>query len=145
MTGPFFVDTNVLVYARDAGEAQKQARARDWLTFLWQTHQGRLSTQVLQEYYQVVTRRLRPGLAADTARGDVRDLAVWQPVAADLPLLERAWVAESRFQLSWWDALIVGAAQQLGCRYLLSEDLQDGQDLDGVIVANPFKREVPAP
>lgn len=144
MTGPFFVDTYLLVYSRDASEAEKQSHAHTWMNYLWQTHQGRISVQVLQEYYQVVTRRLRPGLEASKARDDIRDLAAWQPIAVDLPLLERAWVAESRFKLSWRDALIVGAAQQLGCRFLLSEDLQDGQDLDGVVVANPFKREVPS-
>lgn len=143
MTGPYFVDTNVLVYARDASEPKKQLQARNWLTFLWQTHQGRLSIQVLQEYYQVVTRRLRPGLDPDTARDDIRDLMAWQPKILDLPVLEQAWIAEARFQLSWWDALIVGAAQQLGCRFLLSEDLQDGQDLDGLIIANPFTQTAP--
>jgi predicted nucleic acid-binding protein len=145
MTGPYFVDTNILVYARDKGEADKGSRARDWLGFLWQAHQGRISVQVLQEYYQVVTRRLSPGLSREIARKDIRDLMAWQPAVANARLLENAWIAEERFQLSWWDALIVAAAQQLGCRYLLTEDLQAGQDLDRVTVLNPFATEVPAP
>ena len=91
----------------------------------------------------MVTRRLRPGLDPSSARDDIRDLMTWQPKILDLPVLELAWVAEARYQLSWWDALIVGAAQRLGCRYLLSEDLQNGQDLDGVVVANPFTQPVP--
>ena len=143
MTGPYFVDTNVLVYTRDASEPKKRSQAYDWLTFLWQTRQGRLNMQVMQKYYQVVTRRLCPGLDPGSARDDIRDLMIWQPKILDLPVLELAWVAEARYQLSWWDALIVGAAQRLGCRYLLSEDLQNGQDLDGVVVANPFTQPVP--
>ena len=143
MTGPFFVDTNILVYARDESESEKQPQARQWLEFLWKTHQGRISTQVLQEYYQVVTRRLRPGLQRDIAREDIRDLMSWRPIAVDRQVMEQAWAAEDRFQLSWWDALIVGAARQLRCRYLLTEDLQDGQDLNGLTIVDPFNNSIP--
>jgi len=143
MTGPFFVDTNILVYARDESESEKQPQARQWLEFLWKTHQGRISTQVLQEYYQVVTRRLRPGLQRDIAREDIRDLMSWRPIAVDRQVMEQAWAAEDRFQLSWWDALIVGAARQLRCRYLLTEDLQDGQDLNGLTIVDPFNNPIP--
>ncbi len=143
MTGPFFVDTNILVYARDESESEKQPQARQWLEFLWKTHQGRISTQVLQEYYQVVTRRLRPGLQRDIAREDIRDLMIWRPIAVDRQVMEQAWAAEDRFQLSWWDALIVGAARQLRCRYLLTEDLQDGQDLNGLTIVDPFNNPIP--
>ena len=138
-----FVDTNVLVYARDESESEKQPQARAWLEFLWKTHKGRISMQVVQEYYQVMTRRLRPGLQSDIAREDIRDLMIWRPVAVDRQVVEQAWLAEDRFQLSWWDALVVGAARQLGCRYLLTEDLQDGQDLDGLTVVDPFNNPVP--
>ena len=106
MTGPFFVDTNILVYARDESESEKQPQARQWLEFLWKTHQGRISTQVLQEYYQMVTRRLRPGLQRDIAREDIRDLMSWRPIAVDRQVMEQAWAEEDRFQLSWPDALI---------------------------------------
>ena len=143
MTGPFFVDTNILVYARDESESEKQPQARQWLEFLWKTHQGRISTQVLQEYYQVVTRRLRPGLQRDIAREDIRDLMSWRPIAVDRQVMEQAWAAEDRFQLSWWDTLIVGAARQLRCRYLLTEDLQDGLDLNGLTIVDPFNNPIP--
>ena len=144
MTGAYFVDTNVLVYARDSSEARKQPIARAWIEHLWRTRQARVSMQVLQEYYQVVTRRLTPGLPRETARSDIRDLLAWRPITLDAGVLERAWVAEDRFKLSWWDALIVGAAQQSGCRFLLTEDLQPGQDLGGVTAVNPFETEIPA-
>ena len=143
MTGLFFVDTNILVYARDNSEPEKQPLAREWLEHLWKTQQGRISMQVLQEYYQVVTRRLQPGLKRSIAHEDIRDLMAWSPVAIDRQMLEHAWAAEERFRLSWWDALIVGAARQAGCRYLLSEDLQNGQDLDGLTIVDPFHTPVP--
>ena len=143
MTGLFFVDTNILVYARDKSESEKQPLAAEWLEHLWKTQQGRISMQVLQEYYQLVTGRLQPGLKRDIAREDIRDLMAWSPVSVDRQVLEQAWVAEEQFRLSWWDALIVGAAQQAGCRYLLSEDLQNGQDLDGLTIVDPFHTPVP--
>ena len=138
MTAPIFVDTNVLVYARDAAAGAKQQRASDWMAFVWRTGRGRLSVQVLQELYVTLTRKLRPGLTPDEARVEVRTLLAWQPVATDAGILERAWGLQDRFQLSWWDALIVASALATGSHYLLTEDLQDGQDLDGMLVVNPF-------
>ncbi len=76
----FFVDTNVLVYARDASESEKQPQAADWMNYLWRSQAGRLSTQVLNEYYVTVTRKLSPGTAVEDARRDIRNLVAWQPV-----------------------------------------------------------------
>jgi predicted nucleic acid-binding protein len=136
---PIFVDTNVLLYARDASEPDRQPRAREWLDLLWRERSGRLSLQVLTEYYQAVTRKLRPGLDRETARADVRDLSAWRPVRVDETVMEDAWRLEDRYGLSIWDALVVASARAAGCRHLLTEDLQHGQDLDGVIVVNPFR------
>lgn len=133
-----FVDTNVLVYARDSSEPDKQPRARDWLERLWRTRRGRLSAQVLHEYYATVTRKLSPGLSADRAREDVRDLKSWRPVALTPDLTEEAWDLEDRFSLSFWDALIAAAARRADCRYLLTEDLQDGQEIGEMSVISPF-------
>lgn len=144
MTATYFVDTNVLVYARDPGEIDKHPVAVDWLQYLWQTRTGRLSVQVLQEYYQVVTRRLQPGRPRDLARADVRDLELWNPQTINAAVLEKAWSVEDRYGFSWWDALIIGAAQHVRCRYLLSEDLQHGQELEGLTVLNPFETPVPS-
>ena len=143
MTELYFVDTNILVYSRDASEPEKNPIALEWLEFLWRTQRGRLSTQVLQEYYQVVTRKLAPGLSREAAREDVSDLTTWRPQTTDRLVLERAWTVEDRFGLSWWDSLIVAAAQRLGATHLLTEDLQAGQDFDGLSVINPF--ETPPP
>ena len=139
MTGPVFVDTNVLVYARDASEPDKQQRANGWMSELWASRRGRLSYQVLTEFYVTTTRKLRPGLEPAEAESDVRALTAWNPVAIDLRVFEAAWQAQALFSLSWWDALIVAAAQVSRCRYLLTEDLHAGQDLAGVRVVSPFE------
>jgi predicted nucleic acid-binding protein len=136
-----FVDTNVLVYSRDASEPAKQPAAERWLRLLWATRSGRLSSQVLNEYYSVVTEKLRPGLGRDEARADVRNLMSWAPVPTDGPVVEGAWTVQDRYGLSWWDALVVSAAQVAGCAWLLTEDLQHGQTLDGVTVVDPFLTE----
>lgn len=141
---PVFVDTNVLVYGRDESEPDKQPVAARWLGYLWKSGEGRLSVQVLQEYYVTVTRKLRPGLPAGQARSDVRDLHSWRPVQIDGALLEIAWANQDRFDVSFWDALIVAAAQEAGCETLLTEDLSAGMDLDGVVVVNPFTSEPPS-
>jgi len=144
MTAPVFVDTNVLVYARDAGAGQKQAAAHRWMEELWRSRQGRLSFQVLQEFYVTVTAKLKPALALEAARRDVGGLATWRPVPLDLAVIEGGWLVQDRFGLSFWDALIVSSAQAAECGYLLSEDFQDGQDFGGVRVVSPFGTRQPA-
>ena len=138
---PVFVDTNVLVYARDSADSEKHLRAREWMRELWERRAGRLSVQVLYEYYVTVTRKLTPGLPVDQARRDVRDLSQWQPLALDASIVERAWAEQDSHDLSFWDALVVAAAKRTGCEHLLSEDLQHGQDLGGIAVVSPFLRE----
>lgn len=133
-----FVDTNVLLYADDGADPVRQGRAREWLRSLWVRRQGRLSVQVLNEYYANATRKLRPPMPAGDARAEVRRYQHWKPWALDHQTVETAWAVESRFGLSWWDSLIVAAAQQQGCRYLLSEDMQHGQRFDSVQILNPF-------
>lgn len=142
MTGTVFVDTNVLVYARDGAEPEKQRAAARWMAELWATRRGRLSVQVLQEYYVTATRKLDPPRSRDSARADVVALHAWGPVPVDLVVLERAWALEGKYGFSWWDAQILGAALAARCTWLLTEDLQDGQDVEGLRVVNPFVHEV---
>jgi predicted nucleic acid-binding protein len=120
MLATIFVDTNVLVYRRDAGQGEKQARAEAWMERLWAGRNGRLSYQVLQEFYVTVTSKLSPGLDPESARNDVRSLLAWHPVTVDAGVVESAWVIQDRYGLSWSDALIVAAAQVADCRFLLS-------------------------
>ena len=138
MTAPVFVDTNVIVYRFDTADPRKQPRAADWFTLLWNRRSGRVSFQVLQEAYAVLTRKLKPAMAAADAQRIVRGLAAWQPVTLDLRIPERAWLLQERHLLSWWDALIVAAAQTCGCKVLLTEDLQHGYAFDDIRVVNPF-------
>ena len=138
MTGPVFVDTNVLVYRHDSADAAKQTRAESWITCIAELRAGRLSFQVLQELYATLTRKLQPNLERQEAREIVELLASWNPLAIDLPLIKRAWDLQDRYSLSWWDALIVAAAQASDCRVLLTEDLQHGQRFGTVRAVDPF-------
>ena len=138
---PVFVDTNVLVYARDTSDPGKHRTALDWMTGLWESGTGRLSIQVLQEYYVTVTRKLRPALSRIAARADVRDLLAWDPVPIGEGLISAAWAIEDRFALSFWDALVVGAATESDCPHLLTEDLQHGMRIGDVTVVSPFRAE----
>ncbi len=138
MSAVCFVDSNLLVYSRDAGEPEKQPRAREWLAHLWTDRSGRLSTQVLNEYYVTVTSKLKPGLSLREAWEDVESLFAWRPLPVDVHVMQQGQRVQHRFGFSWWDSLIVAAAQIAGSTYLLTENLQDGQVLDGVVVLNPF-------
>jgi predicted nucleic acid-binding protein len=93
---------------------------------------------VLQEFFVIVTRK---SMSREDARAEVRDLLAWMPVAVDAFTLEQGRKMQDRYQLSFWDALIVAAAVQVSCGYLLTEDPREGQDLDGVIVVNPFRTD----
>jgi predicted nucleic acid-binding protein len=138
MTDAVFVDANVLVYERDSDQADKRARAAAWMEHLWRRRRGRLSTQVLNEFYVTVTQRLARPMAPEAARMVVRNLFTWHPVPLDRLVIEGAFSLQDRFRLSYRDALEVSAAQVAGCRYLLTEDLQDGQTFDAVQAVDPF-------
>ncbi|HEY0553778.1 MAG TPA: PIN domain-containing protein [Thermoanaerobaculia bacterium] len=138
MNAPVFVDTNVLLYRHDKFKPEKQQAAETWLAHLWQTRSGRVSTQVLQEFYLNATQKLKPGLDRKAARQEVMDLSVWHPIPVDFQVIAEAWDLQDRYQLSFWDSLIAAAARLAGCRFLLTEDLQHDQDLNGVRVLSPF-------
>lgn len=145
MSARVFVDTNVLLYAHDASEPAKQPRARVWLEHLWREMAGRTSMLVLSEYYFSVTRKLDPGLRPDAAWDDVTTYFAWRPYPVDVPLLGRARQIEQRYRLSWWDSMIIGAAQLQDCTLLLTEDLQDGAAYGEVTVRSPFTLDVREP
>jgi predicted nucleic acid-binding protein len=106
---------------------------------LWDTRSGAISYQVLEERYVTVTRKLKPGLSVKPARENIRLFAAWQPVVTDSRAIEHAWTIQDQNSLSWWEALIVGAAQVTGCRYLLSGDLRDCGKIGDLLLINPFK------
>jgi len=134
----FFVDTNVLLYEIDASEPKKRSQAHSWIDMLWEENSGALSWQVLHEFYMNATRKLRS--SASHARSVVELFTQWQPVDTTYALIQRGWYWTDTAQLSYWDALIVAAAERRGCQWLLSEDFQAGQKLGSITVVNPFGR-----
>lgn len=137
MTRAFF-DTNVLVYLFDSDEPEKKARAQECFEEAAATDRIVLSTQVLQEFYWVVTRKLATPLPPEVAEERVRDLSRLSLVQVSATTILAA-VARSRCMgFSFWDALILEAALAGGADRLLTEDLQHGQDVDGLRVENPF-------
>lgn len=145
MIGPCFVDANVFVYTRDPRDGAKQARAAEWIAQLWRERSGRTSMQVLSEYYAVATRKLPSRIAPGLAWEDVSRYFAWAPHPVDEAVLRRAREIEQRGHLSWWDSMVVAAAQLQDCVLLLSEDFQDGAVFGGVTVRSPFTLDVREP
>ncbi len=138
MSALVFVDTNVHLYTKDARDSAKQIRANEWLTWCWTQRAGRISTQVLNEYYNNAITKFKVVVAVEKAREQVRMLRLWQPPHLDTYTVDGAWAMQDKYKLSYWDALIMSSAQQQGCSYLLSEDMQHLQTYDTVQVINPF-------
>lgn len=131
-----FLDTNVLVYADDLDAGDKRERAQTLLAEILAAGDGVLSTQVLQEFYSISTRKL--GVDPTIARRKVELLAEMDLVRIDLDLILAAIDLSRLHSFSFWDGLIVRAAATAGCGVLLTEDLQHGQIVDGVRIENPF-------
>ena len=132
-----FVDTNILVYAFDPSLGQKHLRARSLCVELLDGDQLCLSTQVLQELYVTLTRKA--GIASDTALTVLDDLSQWPVFTIDYPAIRHAARIAQDNQLSFWDALLLSAANRLGAPILLTEDLNHGQTVAGVRIQNPFR------
>jgi predicted nucleic acid-binding protein len=138
----FLVDTNILIYSEDGSDPVKRDQALDWLSVLWKRGSGRVSRQVLNEFYVNVTRKLRRPMSPSEARAEVRRYEVWQPWPIDHATVETAWAIESRYGLHYWDSLIVASAQHMGCRYILSENMAHQQQYGEVTVIDPFRSSV---
>jgi predicted nucleic acid-binding protein len=145
MTDAVFVDTNILIYARDSGQRRKQLLAMECLKTLWHQRAGRTSMQVLSECYVTMTRKLNPSMNKDDAWDYVQALMSWNPQPIDRDVVEGAREIERRYRTSWWDALIVSAAQTQHCKTLLSEDFQNGMVFGQLKVQNPFAEPVGEP
>ncbi len=140
MNARVFVDSNVLIYAHDIDAGEKRERASGVLETLWESRMGVLSTQVLQEFYVNVTRKIPTPLERTTAREILRHYRSWQTERIDPADVLRASEIEEAHGLNFWDALIVVAAAKGGAERLLSEDLNPGQVIEGVAIENPFSR-----
>jgi len=137
MNGKTFIDTNVLIYAHDADAGPKHEIAKRVISELWSERSGLLSTQVLQEFYVHVTRKIAAPLAKATARAVISSYASWC-VETTLADLSTAFQIEDESQIGFWDALIIASAAKAGATRLLSEDLNAGQTLSGLRIENPF-------
>lgn len=133
-----FFDTNILVYAVDEDEPQKARTAREILERETESGNAVLSTQVLQEFYVTVTRKLGRPLAPEAAERAVRDLATLAVTIVDPPMIQSAIDRSRAMTLSFWDALILEAALASGAQRLYTEDLHAGLEVNGLVVENPF-------
>lgn len=145
VTGPVFVDADVLLYARDKSEPAKRARAQTWLDVLWHHGLGRTSTTVLAEYYVYAARRQGFGLAARDAWDDVKRYFAWRPMALDTDVMTEAREVQRRHRISWRDSTVVAAARLQGCVLLLTDRLRDGASFGTLAVRSPFTLEIEQP
>jgi predicted nucleic acid-binding protein len=136
MTDVVFVDTNILIYAHDLDAGEKRERAALALERLWDDQTGRLSVQVLQEFYVTVTQKLAIGRAS--AREVIRTYTPWVRHPTTPETILRATEISELSKLSFWDGLIVASAEQAGAAQLYTDDLNAGQLIVGVKVVNPL-------
>jgi predicted nucleic acid-binding protein len=139
MSDKYFVDTNILMYAHDNAAGAKHNRAKAIVEELWRDRSGVLSTQVLQELCVNLRRKAGRPVDLETARKIVADYLAWNVVTNTGESILQALEVEERYRISFWDALVVQAAEASGAAVLYSEDLSDGQAYCGVLVVNPFK------
>jgi len=138
MNAVVFVDTNILIYAHDADAGLKRNRSIESLRQLWDSGLGRLSVQVLQEFYINVTRRLASPIAVATAREVLNTYSEWvREPTIPATVLRATQIAEIG-QISFWDSLIVASAEQTGATQIYSEDLNAGQTIAGILIVNPL-------
>ena len=140
MGDKFFVDTNILIYAHDTSAGLKHARARQLVETLWDTGEGVLSTQVLHEVCVNLRRKVAKPPSVDDLRRLIQDYLSWEIVVNSPQSVIQALEIEVRYKISYWDALVLQAAESSGATTLYSEDLADGQRYGVVQVVNPLRK-----
>jgi predicted nucleic acid-binding protein len=138
MSDRIFVGTNILVYAHDLSAGDRHAKAFAVIESLWEAETGVISTQVLQEFYVTVTRKIRNPLKPDEAREIIRNYLAWPVQINDPETTIRASEIEEKNSLSFGDALIVAAALRLQAQKIITEDLNHGQIIEGILIENPL-------
>jgi predicted nucleic acid-binding protein len=139
MSDRYFVDTNILMYAHDTSAGEKHERAKALVEELWRDRRGVVSTQVLQELTVNLRKKVRRPLDAKATRDIVADYLTWQVIVHSGESILEAIDLEARYQISFWDALVVHAAHVSGAEVLYSEDLSNGQVYGSVRVVNPLR------
>ncbi|MGH9512069.1 MAG: PIN domain-containing protein [Terriglobales bacterium] len=143
MSEKYFIDTNILIYAHDPNSGIKHSRARQLVQQMWNSGQGVLSTQVLQELCVNLRRKVASPLPADELRWLIQDYLNWEVVVNTPEAIIQALEIEARYKISFWDALILQAAESSNAAVLYSEDLSDGRRYGPVLVVNPLKAAKP--
>jgi predicted nucleic acid-binding protein len=138
MSGKGFVDSNILIYAHDELSGAKFTVARELMRKLWLEQRGVLSTQVLQEFCVNSRRKALHPIGREDVRQAIMVYRNWPTVVNSAESILRALEIEQRYQVSFWDAMIVQAAERAGCEVLYSEDFSHGREYEGVLVVNPF-------
>jgi predicted nucleic acid-binding protein len=136
-----FLDTNILVYAYDASAGEKHELAKEIVSKLWTTATGVISTQVLQEFFVSVTKKVPKPLEVTLAKKIVRDFLKWEVVINDGESFLDAIDIHKKYHYSFWDSMIIEAALKGRCDVLYSEDLSPGQVVEGIMIKNPFLRK----
>ncbi len=134
-----FVDTNIFVYAHDRTASHKHEQALEIVTRLWESRNGCLSVQVMQEFYVAITQKVARPVDQLTASRLVSDLSLWQVHRPNPQDVIEAIGLHHKHRISFWDAMILQSAIQLNCREIISEDLTSGRIYSGVSVVNPFE------
>lgn len=135
----FFVDSTTLLYPLDERAPQKQQASAAWLKILRDTDRLMMSPQVLNESYWVVSRKPAFAEVRPLVRAYIADHAAWAVATLDARTLLDAWRIEDRYDVRFWDALLLASANAAGCTHFLSEDLNDGQRYGAVQAINPFR------
>jgi predicted nucleic acid-binding protein len=138
--GKVFVDTNVIVYAYDISAGEKHHKAMGTMKDLWSEGHGIISTQVLQEFFVSVTRKITKPLDVASAKAIVKDLSKWKTVTIDGEIILDAIDIHAEHRYSFWDSVIIASALSGGAGTLLSEDLSDKHKIKGIVLENPFAR-----
>ena len=138
MSDKIFVDTNILVYAHDLSSGERHATASAIIESLWQAETGVISVQVLQEFYTTVTRKIKNPLKPVEAREIIVNYFSWPVQVNDTEMTLQASEIGEKNNLSFWDALIIAAALRLHAKKIITEDLNHGQIIEGILVENPL-------
>ena len=141
MKDKVFLDTNIIVYAHDYSSGEKHVTAKEIMGYLWESGEGVISVQILQEFFVCVTKKILKPLLIKNARAIIEYLSTWDVVTNDKYITLNAIDLQEKYRFSFWDSLVIQAAIKGGTTILMSEDLPDGQVIEGLKIVNPFKEE----
>lgn len=138
MSNKVFIDTNILVYALDLDAGEKHKMANELILELWESRSAVISTQVLQEFYVTLTKKIQKTLEGLTVRGIISSYLSWEVIINEPKNILLAGEIEEQYKISFWDALIISAAYSANVKTILTEDLNHGQCIEGIMIKNPF-------